>query len=276
MRSSTVETMAAIVRDEPPAIEEKLPVPLRWIIDRCLQKEPEHRYDSTRDLFLELKHLREHLGDAYASDTFASMATPRKTRYFRLTAWVGCVAFAGLLAYLFKPAGPNVGNYRYIRLARNIALGGGVWSSDGKAVAYPVTVNGVDQVFLRYLDSPNPIQLTHEKRNLRPLGWSSDRSHVIVIEYFDNKESPHHQLYSVPTVGGELEFIGTPIAKHATSPAMARCLQRWSMERITLTKLKCPILLARQRDFICPRHSRLKGPPFSTYASVRMEVRSYF
>ena len=38
--------MAAIVREEPSAMEEKIPPPLKWIIDRCLQKEPEQRYES--------------------------------------------------------------------------------------------------------------------------------------------------------------------------------------------------------------------------------------
>jgi len=35
----SVETIAAIVREEPLLLDEKLPAPLRWIIDRCLQKE---------------------------------------------------------------------------------------------------------------------------------------------------------------------------------------------------------------------------------------------
>jgi hypothetical protein len=43
--------MAAIVREEPPPMDEKLPAPLNWIIDRCLQKEPEQRYvDAQIDL----------------------------------------------------------------------------------------------------------------------------------------------------------------------------------------------------------------------------------
>src|SRR5271155_673396 len=73
-RNSSVETMAAIVRDEPPPIEQKLPAPLKWIIDRCLHKEPEQRYESTRDLFHELKDLREHLSEAYASGALAPVA----------------------------------------------------------------------------------------------------------------------------------------------------------------------------------------------------------
>ena len=39
-KSSTVETLTAILRDEPAPIERKLPAPLRWAIDRCLAKEP--------------------------------------------------------------------------------------------------------------------------------------------------------------------------------------------------------------------------------------------
>ena len=57
-KGSSVEVMAAIVREEPPPLEEKLPAPLRWIIDRCLAKDPEQRYESTRDLFREIKPAR--------------------------------------------------------------------------------------------------------------------------------------------------------------------------------------------------------------------------
>ena len=39
-RASAVETMAAIVREDPAPLDESVPTPLRWIIDRCLAKEP--------------------------------------------------------------------------------------------------------------------------------------------------------------------------------------------------------------------------------------------
>jgi eukaryotic-like serine/threonine-protein kinase len=74
-RSSWVETMAATIRDEPTAIEEKVPAPLTWIIDRCLQKEPEQCYESTRDLFRDLKNLRDHLSESYTNGAF-TLVTP--------------------------------------------------------------------------------------------------------------------------------------------------------------------------------------------------------
>ena len=80
LRPSTVETLAAIVREEPVPMDEKVPAPLRWIIDRCLQKEPEQRYESTRDLYQELRNLRDHISEAHSSAVFAPIASPKKPR----------------------------------------------------------------------------------------------------------------------------------------------------------------------------------------------------
>ncbi|MEX0878766.1 MAG: serine/threonine-protein kinase [Thermoanaerobaculia bacterium] len=69
--ASTVETLVAIIRDEPRAlasVNPKAPAPLRWIVDRCLAKDPEGRYDSTRDLARDLQSLREHLAVAQESE----------------------------------------------------------------------------------------------------------------------------------------------------------------------------------------------------------------
>ena len=55
-RPSAVQTMSAIVEEDPPPIDRALPPQLRWILQRCLAKEPEERYESTRDLARELSH----------------------------------------------------------------------------------------------------------------------------------------------------------------------------------------------------------------------------
>ena len=123
-RNSSVETMAAIVRDEPSVIEEKIPAPLKWIVDRCLHKEPEQRYESTRDLFHELKNLREHFSEAYTSETFAAVAgTQRKPRRWIFPTTSGAWALiAALLVYVLKPVGQDIGNYRYTPFASDSAF----------------------------------------------------------------------------------------------------------------------------------------------------------
>jgi Tol biopolymer transport system component len=206
-KPTSIETMAAIVREEPPPIEEKIPAPLKWIIDRCLAKEPGQRYDSTRDLFHELKNLRDHLSEVYASGTFAPIvATNTKTFGWKMLAFcTACALMAALLTYVLKPAGPDIAKYVFSSIAAD--AGYQRWSPDGGSIAYAVPVDGTNQVFLRHLKSPVPVQLTHEKHDVVPEGWSSDGNHIILLETTGSTESPHSKLVSVSTVGGELEFI---------------------------------------------------------------------
>jgi serine/threonine protein kinase/WD40 repeat protein len=206
-RPSAVETMAAIVREEPPAIEEKLPAPLKWTIDRCLAKEPEQRYESTRDLFRELRNLKDHFSEAYSSSALAPVAAMKLRRPWAIPATIGvaCLLLGALLVFLLKPSGQDIGKYRYTPFASNAV--GPVWSPDGKAVAYSGNVDDVYQVFLRYLNSPVPVQLTHEKHSVFPLGWSTGRNHLIVMVGTDRQESPFFKLASLATVGGDLDPI---------------------------------------------------------------------
>ncbi|HEY3056567.1 MAG TPA: serine/threonine-protein kinase, partial [Thermoanaerobaculia bacterium] len=63
-RDTTMETLAAIMRDEPEPVQRlnsRIPPPLCWIVERCLAKDPAERYASTRDLARELRTLRERL-----------------------------------------------------------------------------------------------------------------------------------------------------------------------------------------------------------------------
>ena len=204
-KASKVETMAAIVRDEAPPMDERVPPPLRWIIDRCLAKEPEQRYESTRDLFRELRNLRDHFSEAHTSAVFAPIAFPKepRSRWKTPLALTACLLFGAILTYLLVPRGQDIGKYRYTPFATDACCA--VWSPDGKAVAYASKVNEVQQVFLRYLNSPVAVQLTHDKRDIVAVGWSSDRSHVIVAESL--KEPEEWRLFSVATVGGDPEFI---------------------------------------------------------------------
>ncbi len=59
-RESAPETMTAIIREEPEPVERGAPeasVALRWIVERCLAKDPDERYGSTRDLARDLARL---------------------------------------------------------------------------------------------------------------------------------------------------------------------------------------------------------------------------
>src|SRR5262252_2210112 len=67
---SAAQPLTAIIEDDPPSLAEanpKAPMPLRWVVERCLAKDPEERYNSTLDLARDLKSIRDHLSSTTAS-----------------------------------------------------------------------------------------------------------------------------------------------------------------------------------------------------------------
>jgi len=65
-RSTAAETLVAILREQPEPIgvqNPDAPAPLRWAIERCLAKDPNKRYLSTRDLARELAAIRERFSE---------------------------------------------------------------------------------------------------------------------------------------------------------------------------------------------------------------------
>ena len=75
-RDESVQTMAAIIAEDPPPIEVKLPAPLRWVIDRCLAKDAASRYESSRDLARELRNIRDHLSEVSTEVSRPAAALP--------------------------------------------------------------------------------------------------------------------------------------------------------------------------------------------------------
>ena len=60
-RPTTAEALVAIIREEPEPMApfRRASRALRWVIERCLAKDPGERYVSTRDLARDLTHLRD-------------------------------------------------------------------------------------------------------------------------------------------------------------------------------------------------------------------------
>ncbi len=65
-RNTAAETMVAILRETATpiaALNPDAPAPLCWVIERCLAKDPEKRYVTTRDLARELAAIRERVAE---------------------------------------------------------------------------------------------------------------------------------------------------------------------------------------------------------------------
>jgi Serine/threonine protein kinase len=81
-RKTAAETMSAIIRDEPEPFGKlcpQAPLPLRWIIERCMAKDPEERYASTRDLARDLESVRDHISEI-SSGAEGLLAVPVRSK----------------------------------------------------------------------------------------------------------------------------------------------------------------------------------------------------
>src|SRR5580698_2313818 len=79
-RPESVQTMSAIISEEAPPIEQNIPAPLRWVIDRCLAKDPADRYESSRDLFQTLRSVRDHASETGISRPASAPAASSSVR----------------------------------------------------------------------------------------------------------------------------------------------------------------------------------------------------
>jgi Tol biopolymer transport system component len=201
-KPESVQTLSAILTEEPPPIDRSIPAPLNWVIDRCLNKDPRDRYESTRDLYQELRDLRDHLSDASASQAVAVHRSPASTRWVALAVSV----FAVLLAfaagrYLATEDSEDQGAYRFTPFALDQGgQSGGAWSPDGKAVAYSGRAGGKEQVFVRYLDAPAPVRVTHTSDYARPFAWTPDGQRILFL----SGQKPEG-VWSIAAAGGDPE-----------------------------------------------------------------------
>ena len=81
-RSTSAETMTAILNDEPPAISQtgaNIPPALQRVVHRCLEKNPEQRFHSASDLAFALEALSDS-GASPAVATQTPLAARRKER----------------------------------------------------------------------------------------------------------------------------------------------------------------------------------------------------
>src|SRR6185295_10984546 len=67
-----IESLNKIIRDEPPAISDSnpdTPRDLQKLVRRCLQKDPEERYQTIKDVAIEIKEVRRELQSHAGVDT---------------------------------------------------------------------------------------------------------------------------------------------------------------------------------------------------------------
>ena len=148
-RKTAAETMSAIIRDEPEPVSRlrpDFPIAVRWILDRCLAKDPDERYASTRDLARDLAGLRDHVSEA-SSGAEGLLASPARRRSGSrwIAAALALAAAAGLAGWRAARSagarGPAAPVFRRLSFLRG-GIGNARFAPDGQTVIYGAVAVG--------------------------------------------------------------------------------------------------------------------------------------
>jgi len=212
-RPSAAETMTAIIREEAEPLPDSVPEPARWTIERCLAKEPDHRYDSTRDLYRELKQMRAGLfalkpmsqGVSQRNTAPRLVETPQWCRRAMTAAGVvGLMALAAIGYRLVVPA-PSPPNWTGALLGGPEIAYRPRSSPDGHLLAFYAVDQGYTQVGVMTPETGNWRMLTHTQQHgkVTNVAWAPDGVSI----YYDRITAVPQGIYSVPVLGGDERLV---------------------------------------------------------------------
>jgi serine/threonine protein kinase/Tol biopolymer transport system component len=203
-RKTAIDTLAAILNEEPEPIvglNPQVPLPLRWIAERCLGKDPEGRYASTKDLARELANVRDRLSEAVSVGTLAAPPSRRMALGLALAGAVlaGVALLSGKVLWRQPPSSPL--EFQRLTFRRGIPSRAR-FSPDGQTVVYSAAwEGGPEDLYSMRLDNPE------SRRFDLPPAYVLSISSAGELAILLNVRSPYPPqrlgtLARVPLVGG--------------------------------------------------------------------------
>ena len=215
---TAIETMRAILKEDPPELPDSVPSVVRQVVIHCLEKEPENRFQSARDLSFALSAMSQSSGGSSpqsgAAKALAGALSGRSS--WRKRATIAATALVLLTAGVAggrilwdTPAAPEWSGE--ILGGPEMAIDPRL-SPDGSLLAFQAFDRGNTQVAVMKPETGNWSILTHSREHgyVTGLAWSADGASI----YYDRLTDVPQGVYSIPLLGGDehlvLENAGSP------------------------------------------------------------------
>jgi Tol biopolymer transport system component len=194
--ASAVETMNAILKEDPPDLSETnrtLPAALERIVGHCLEKNPEERFQSARDIAFDLEQLS---GSATTQAAIAPAA--RRLRWRPVAAVLGALVLA-FVAFVAgrRSATTPLPEFKPITFQRGF-VGNSRFAPDGRSIVYAAQWPGVERnVYVAQPGSPESRSLDLKDAGL--VGVSRSGELAVLMQ---RGAGPGRTLARLPMGGG--------------------------------------------------------------------------
>jgi serine/threonine protein kinase len=220
-----LELLKTVIHGTPPPLGEDVPLALRMLVEKALEKDPAERYQSMRELVVDLRRLlRQKVADAPA----AVVGSPRRHAWMPWALVAMLVAGFGVWTFANRPS-PVVENplagAEFTRLTdfegsqKNPAI-----SPDGKFVAFISDRSGTSEIWLSQANGGSLSNLSQGRLGdvsgpFRVIGFSGDGSEVWSAGTQGSAGVQGKRLRLLPLVGGSPHnFLDERAAEVAWSP----------------------------------------------------------
>jgi len=204
---SAPETRAAVLTQQPPSASDVVPgVPqaLERVIQRCLRKEPDRRYQHMLDVKLELLELKEESDSTPAAESVRG--DKRRRRTWVAVSSLGALALLALAAWLWRSRTAPLGPMRVEPLTATAGIESGpTFSPDGQQVAYAwdgeKAINPGDQasIYVKMVGSAEVHRLTSGPASDFLPTWSPDGRQIAFVRW-SSADGP--RIHLVSPLGG--------------------------------------------------------------------------
>jgi dipeptidyl aminopeptidase/acylaminoacyl peptidase len=199
-RPTAAETMTAILKEEPPplvALRPEIPLALGRVVARCLEKRPEERFQSVRDVAFALHAVSGDGGTAPRAPVTPTSRTRRALAILAVAAGLAAVAVGYLLGRGAAIKPPP----RFTQLTfRRGVVGEARFAPDGQTIVYGAAWEGqLNRIYSARVDSPESRPLDVPEGNILSISPSGEMA--MTLGRFYLRGGPE-LLARVPMAGG--------------------------------------------------------------------------
>ena len=215
-KQTSIETMSAILNEEPPSIAElapNTPVALQRVLIRGLEKNPEQRFQSASDMAFALEALSDGTQTTKATKLALEEKEPLGSRRVLLWGAGALLVAAGVVTYLLARPSPVPHVSNYVQLTHD-GLQKSLIGTDGSRLFLTVVRSGVEDAAALPVTGGEETKIPMPGVEMFPVDLSPDGASLLVI---DGRGFPSvGPLWSVPLLGGTPRRLGDTTAHFAT------------------------------------------------------------